>query len=337
MSSIPIQRTTDANKNTSLSVLTRAGSRTDNRQLVASFKSVSRSFGGNLALDGVSFKLYAGEIVALLGPNGAGKTTSIRILLGLTSVTSGYVSLFGHEAGSRAARERIGALLQVGTSSVPERLRVDEHIDLFSSYYPRPRPAREVIEQAGLKGLEKRQFGKLSGGEKQRLLFALAICGNPDLLFLDEPTVSMDVEARRSMWQQIRRFASEGKTVFLTTHYLEEADELADHIIVLKGGKVIAEGTPAEVKSINGNRVIRCRTSLAREALLHIDSVQSVLVETDKTLISTSAPEATVRELMMLDPNLTDLELTNVALEDAFVLLTERSSNLDAMTRGDAR
>ncbi|MDR3397040.1 MAG: ABC transporter ATP-binding protein [Pandoraea sp.] len=306
------------------------------KTLIASFKSVSRAMDGRLALDDLSFDLYAGEVVALLGPNGAGKTTSIRILLGLSGVTSGEVSLFGHRAGSRTARERTGALLQVGEASVPENLRIEEHIDLFRSYYPHPLPMPEILEIAGLKGLEKRRFGKLSGGEQQRLLFALAICGNPDLLFLDEPTVSMDVETRRSMWRQIRRFAAAGKTILLTTHYLEEADALADRIIVLKGGKKIAEGTPPEIKAISARRTISCKTALSTEQLRRAEAVISVFADGNSALIATSAPEATIRELMALDPNLTDLELTTAALEDAFVLLTERGECADLTSPGDA-
>lgn len=321
---MPIEKMLDTYPETSRSVRRDVVTYLDRRPLIASFKSVSRAIDGRLALDNLSFDLYAGEIVALLGPNGAGKTTSIRILLGLSGVTAGEVSLFGHKAGSRLARERTGALLQVGEASVPENLRIEEHIDLFRSYYPHPLARSEILDIAGLKGLETRRFGKLSGGEQQRLLFALAICGNPDLLFLDEPTVSMDVETRRSMWQQIRRFAAAGKTILLTTHYLEEADALADRIVVLKSGRKIAEGTPAEIKAINGNRTISCKTTLAKERLVCLDSVLSVLVDGPKTLISTSAPEATVRELMALDPDLTDLELTVAALEDAFVSLTER-------------
>jgi ABC-2 type transport system ATP-binding protein len=308
----------------------------EHKALIASFKSVSRAMDGRLALDDLSFDLYAGEIVALLGPNGAGKTTSIRILLGLSGVSAGEVSLFGHRAGSRTARERTGALLQVGEASVPENLRIDEHIDLFRSYYPRPLPMSEILEIAGLTGLEKRRFGKLSGGEQQRLLFALAICGNPDLLFLDEPTVSMDVETRRSMWQQIRRFAAEGKTILLTTHYLEEADALADRIVVLKRGKKIAEGTPENIKAISGKRTISCHTTLSAERLRRVEAVVSVFADGHRTLIATSAPEATVRELMALDPDLTDLELTAAALEDAFVLLTEHDERSAVASCGDA-
>ena len=152
-------------------------------------------------------------------------------------------------------------MLQVG--KVPETLRVREHIDLFSSYYPNPMPLQEVLAAAGLEKLRDRKFGDLSGGQRQRTLFALAICGNPDLLFLDEPTVGLDVEARRALWEEIRRLVERGKTVLLTTHYLEEADALADRIAVINQGEIIAEGTPAEIKAQTSGKRIRCITALS--------------------------------------------------------------------------
>src|SRR5271170_3913557 len=192
---------------------------------IARVAQVSKSYGPVQALREVDLTIGAGEVVALLGPNGAGKTTLVRLLLGLASPTSGGVSVFGGDPKDAGTRERVGAMLQVG--GVPSTMRVREHIDLFSSYYPRPLPMAEVVETAGLQGIERRQFGELSGGQKQRVLFALAICGDPDLLFLDEPTVGLDVAARRVLWEQIRKLVARGKTVLLTTHYLQEADALA--------------------------------------------------------------------------------------------------------------
>ena len=156
-------------------------------------------------------------------------------------------------------------MLQVG--KVPETLRVREHIELFSSYYPDPLPRAEIVDVAGLRGLENRLFGELSGGQKQRLLFALAICGNPDLLILDEPTVGLDVDARRGIWEEIRRFVAKGGAVLLTTHYLQEADSLADRIIVIDRGRIIAEGTPAEIKARVSGKRIRCSTALQPQEL----------------------------------------------------------------------
>ena len=189
---------------------------------VAELANVTKKYGSAIALQELSLALQAGEVVSLLGANGAGKTTAVRLLLGLTQTTKGTVTLFGQSPHSRNTRKRVGALLQV--ARVPDTLKVREHIDLFSSYYPKPLPRKQVVEAAGLDGLENRLFGDLSGGQKQRVLFALAICGDPDLLFLDEPTVGLDVEARRGLWRVIRAFVERGGSVLLTTHYLEEAD-----------------------------------------------------------------------------------------------------------------
>jgi ABC-2 type transport system ATP-binding protein len=212
----------------------------------AQFTSVRKNYGMVEALRGLDLTIGPGELVALLGANGAGKTTAVRTLLGLAKPTSGEVRVFGGDPREARSRTRIGALLQ--SARVPETLRVREHIHLFSSYYPNPRPIDEVIEAAGLQGLEKRKFGELSGGQQKRVLFALALCGNPDLLVLDEPTSGLDVEARRSLWKQIRAFISGGRSVLLTTHYLAEAEALANRVVVIHKGVVMAEGTPQEIK-----------------------------------------------------------------------------------------
>jgi ABC-2 type transport system ATP-binding protein len=215
---------------------------------VAELQNVTKNYGTVAALRGISLAIERGELVAVLGPNGAGKTTAVRILLGLTAQTSGRAAIFGHAPGSQEAKLRRGAMLQV--ARVPETIRVREHIELFSSYYPKPLKFAETIAAAGLGGVEQRLFGELSGGQKQRVLFALAICGNPDLLFLDEPTVGLDVEARRGLWKHIRGFVARGGSVLLTTHYLEEADALANRIAVIDGGRIVAQGTPAEIKRL---------------------------------------------------------------------------------------
>ncbi len=212
----------------------------------AALCAVTKAYRSQRALDGVDLTVNRGELVALLGPNGAGKTTAVKLMLGLLTPDSGIVRVFGQDPRQPQHRQRIGIMLQV--ARVPETLRVCEHIDLFSSYYPHPLPMREIISAAGLQGFENRLFGELSGGQKQRTLFALALCGDPDLLFLDEPTVGMDVQARRGMWKQIRALLARGKSILLTTHYLEEADTLADRIVVIDHGRVIANGSPAEIK-----------------------------------------------------------------------------------------
>ena len=213
----------------------------------ASLERVSKNYGAVQALKNFSLEVRAGELTAVLGPNGAGKTTAVKLLLGLARPTSGKVSVFGGDPTVLATHLRVGAMLQVGR--VPESLRVREHIDLFSSYYSQPLPIEQTLAIAGIDNLRDRKFGELSGGQKQRVLFALAICGNPDLLFLDEPPVGLDVEARHLLWDEIRQLLMLGKTVVLTTHYLEEADALADRVVVINKGSMIAEGTPQEIKA----------------------------------------------------------------------------------------
>lgn len=214
---------------------------------VAELRGVTKHYGDVQALRGIDLEIGRGEILALLGPNGAGKTTAVRILLGLLKPSSGRATIFGHSPESMDAKLRRGALLQV--AKVPETLKVREHIELFASYYRNPLPVAETIEAAGLKGVENRLFGDLSGGQKQRVLFAIAICGNPDLLFLDEPTVGLDVESRRGLWERIRAFRARGGSVLLTTHYLDEADALADRVAVINQGRIVAEGAPSEIKA----------------------------------------------------------------------------------------
>jgi len=298
---------------------------------VASLSAVTKRYrNGVLALDNVSLTLYPGEIVALLGPNGAGKSTAVRLLMGLSSPTSGAVRIFGADPRHNAARLRTGVMLQVGRA--PEMLRVREHIEIFRGYFPNPMPYAEIIRAAALNGIENRLFGQLSGGQKQRVLFALALAGNPDLIFLDEPTVGLDIESRRSMWAQIRSLAAQGKTVLLTTHYLEEADALANRIIVLNKGRIVCEGTPQEVKSLGAVasgaststrlRIIRCGTSLPMQTLLNLRGVTTASLEGKLVTISSTQPEATLRELLALDQTLHSLEVQSPALEDAFLALT---------------
>jgi ABC-2 type transport system ATP-binding protein len=286
----------------------------------AELNGVTKRFGKTLALNDISLDIQPGELVALLGPNGAGKTTAVRLLLGLTRLDSGTVSVFGLDPRRPRNRVRTGAMLQVG--KVPETLRVSEHIELFSSYYPDPLPFAEIIDVAGLRGLEHRLFGELSGGQRQRLLFALAICGNPDLLILDEPTVGLDVDARRSIWEEIRRFVAKGSAVLLTTHYLEEADSLADRIIVIDHGRIIAEGTPAEIKTRVSGKRIRCSTALDPQQLAALPFVTSVTREGAITEVLTSNSEAVVRELLARDRSLSNLEVISAGLEEAFLTLT---------------
>jgi ABC-2 type transport system ATP-binding protein len=292
---------------------------------VASLEGVNLNYGSVRALIGVDFRVHAGEVVALLGPNGAGKTTAVKLLLGLLQPNSGRARVFGGDPTNPENRMRTGAMLQVGR--VPETLRVREHIDLFSTYYEKPMALAEVLAAAGLEKLSERKFGDLSGGQRQRVLFALAICGDPDLVFLDEPTVGLDVEARRMLWDEIRRMVTRGKTVLLTTHYLQEADALADRVAVINKGEIIAQGTPAEIKAKTAGKRIRCITSLGLSALRQIPGVTEVKEDREAVEIHTVEAESIVRELLARDAGLSSLEVTSAGLEEAFLELTRETRN----------
>ncbi len=288
---------------------------------VATTRHLKKSYGEIVALRDLTLELRRGELLALLGPNGAGKTTLVRMLLGLARPDAGSVSVFGADPLQGRIQTRLGAMLQVGR--VPETLKVREHIDLFSSYYPNPLPLNETFEIAGLTDIANRPFGELSGGQKQRVLFGIAICGNPDLLFLDEPTVGLDVEARRLMWAQIRILIERDKTVLLTTHYLNEADALADRILVLDNGTIVAEGTPSEIKARAMGKQVRCTSRLTLEEIRRIDGVMSVKADRNSFELQVNAAEPVVRELLQRDQWLADLEVTNAGLEEAFLALTQ--------------
>jgi len=290
-------------------------------QPIAALTGVSKKYGATTALDGLDLSLHAGEVVALLGPNGAGKSTVVRLMLGLAGPTSGTVRIFGGDPRDAASRTRVGAMLQV--ARVTDTIRVREHIDLFRSYYPRPLPVAEIVRTAQLEGIENKFFGELSGGQKQRVLFALALCGDPDLVFLDEPTVGMDIEARRGLWQQIRSLKDRGKTVLLTTHYLEEADALADRIVVINKGRLVSGGTPAEIKRISGGRRIKCSTELTDAFLEALESVTAVERSGVFVTVTATNAEAVVRAMLLNDSQLAGLEIASPALEDAFLALTK--------------
>jgi ABC-2 type transport system ATP-binding protein len=247
------------------------------------------------------------------------------MLLGLASPDSGSVIVFGADPRNEDMRYRVGAMLQV--ARVPETLKVREHLDLFSSYYPKPLPVAETLRIAGLEALENRRFGELSGGQRQRVLFGISICGDPDLLFLDEPTVGLDVEARRLMWTQIRNLVSRGKTILLTTHYLNEADALADRILVLQHGAIVAEGTPAEVKSRTIGKQVRFSSQLTLDEVRAIPGVLTAVADRQKFELQVEAAEPVVRVLLNRDSWLSDLEVTSAGLEEAFLALTQNHNS----------
>jgi ABC-2 type transport system ATP-binding protein len=213
--------------------------------IAAALRTVSKRFGGTIALDAVDLDIEAGTVVALLGPNGAGKTTALSILLGLRRPDEGRAEIFGVDPREPVARVAVGVTPQ--EAGFPPTLRIREIVDLVRAHFPFPAPTDELIERFGLAGIERRQAGGLSGGERRRLAVALAFAGEPAAIFLDEPTSGLDVESRRSVWAEIDRYSLDGGTVLLTTHYLEEAERLAEKIVLLAGGRVVAEGTPAEL------------------------------------------------------------------------------------------
>ncbi|WP_290612019.1 ABC transporter ATP-binding protein [Arsukibacterium sp. UBA3155] len=283
-----------------------------------------KRFAGKTVLDGVDLTLAAGEVLCILGPNGAGKTTLISAILGLIGADSGDIQLLGQlqkgTTRSMALRQQCGVMMQIGSLSA--NLTVAEQCDLFSCYYQSGYRATELVSIAGLEAHAKARFGRLSGGQKQRLLFALALAGKPKLVFLDEPTLGMDVEARRNLWQQIRQLKQQGVAVVLTTHYLEEAEQLADRVMVLHQGRFIASGSPAELKALTRYKLVQCCTALSDEALLALPAVLALSREQGTVTLQSSHAEKTVLALLTQDSNVSQLEVKQVALEQAFLQLT---------------
>jgi ABC-2 type transport system ATP-binding protein len=280
----------------------------------------TKKYGAIEALKGVTIRIELGEVVAMLGPNGAGKTTSISLLLGLRKPTSGKVMLFGLQPTDLRARSRVGVMLQ--ESGVPAMLKVREIVDLFRSYYPEPLPRDVAIATAGLEEKADALVRELSGGQRQRLYFALAVCGDPDVLFLDEPTVGMDVEGRRSFIERIADFARRGRTVVLTTHYLEEADQLAKRVVVIDRGLVIADAPPAEIKSRVAGRRVRFVAPALTEKDLEGLPVTGVTMKDHSVQLLTNQPESVLRELFRRGVEMSDLEVAGADLEDAFIAMT---------------
>ncbi len=288
------------------------------------FDAVGRRFGDTVALDRVSLDISAGETVALLGPNGAGKSTAIGIMLGLLEPSTGTARTLGLTPHDAVRSGRVGAMLQ--SSGLPLGARVGELVDLARALYPHPSPRDAILERAGLTALVGRRAETLSGGESQRVRFAIAIAGDPDLVFLDEPTVAMDVESRRSFWGDMRRFAEEGRTVLFATHYLDEADHVADRILVLDRGRVVGDGSPAALKATVTERTIRFAWPAAAQSDdAHLTALPGVLgVDRrgdDVTLRSTDADE-TVRALVAAGIAFRHLEVAGADLDTAFLALT---------------
>jgi ABC-2 type transport system ATP-binding protein len=252
----------------------------------------------------------------------------VSLLLGLQRADGGRAELFGLDPQSLAARRRIGVMLQ--EAALQQSLRVDELIRLTMSYYPRPREFGEIALLAGIEELLPRRYGKLSGGQKRRVQFALAICGNPEILFLDEPTVGLDIGARSAMWKTLRTLVAGGCAVVLTTHYLEEAEALADHVAVLARGRIVAQGTVDDIRAHVAQRRIRCISALAEDSIRRWPDVAHAEREGEHLHIVSDAAEAVLRRLLAADPELRDLEVRRAGLAEAFVEITESQATREA-------
>ncbi len=295
--------------------------------VLAELRGASKTYGSGgsavLAVESVDLSVRAGELLAVLGPNGAGKTTALGMLIGLTTPSSGTARLFGRDPRDLGARQRIGVMLQ--SSGVPDTLRVRELLTAFRGYYPAPLPVASVVEAAGLHGLEDRLFGTLSGGQQRRVLFGIALCGDPQLVFVDEPTTGLDAEVRRTLWATLRRLTAAGRGVVLTTHYLEEADALADRIVLLHEGRVIAEGTPSQIKSLVPGRRITAESSIEAGQASGWVGVHHAQRDGTRLELLVSEPEPVLRELLHRDQSVTGVTVTEPTLEDAFLTLTDKT------------
>lgn len=282
---------------------------------VARLEDVAKSYSGRSVLKGFDFALEPGAVVALLGPNGAGKSTVAGLITGRLDADAGTVTLFDRDPRDVEARARMGVMLQA--AGLPESLTVSEAITLQAGYFKRRLETKDILEQASLTALAKRRCDKLSGGEQRRVQFALAIAGNPDFLVLDEPTTGFDAEARRAMWRTVRAKADGGAAVLLATHHMDEAEALADRIVVMTEGRIVADGPPAEIKATVAGSTIRFRTSLGTAQLKMLPAVAKVdQVGADTALLSTDA-RSTLEALFSTDPSLRQFEVAAASLEDA--------------------
>jgi ABC-2 type transport system ATP-binding protein len=279
---------------------------------------VSKQFAQTTALERINLKIHPSEVVALLGPNGAGKSTAISLMLGLRQPSSGTVKIFGADPKEPASRLRVGAMLQ--ESELPGSLKAKEILELFARQYAKPLKVAAALELAGLSSEANKLAQTLSGGQRKRLCFALAMIGNPDLLFLDEPTAALDVEARRTFWQSVDGLVKSGKTIILTTHYLEEADALAKRIVVIAKGKLVADGTPAQIKAHSTGKLVKFQTP---NHLAPLENTRDWQVRGQQIQFVTNAPEAALQKLFADGVSISSLEVIGVGLEEAFMDITK--------------
>jgi ABC-2 type transport system ATP-binding protein len=281
---------------------------------------VTKSFGAVRAVAGIDLNINRGETVALLGPNGAGKSTTIAMLLGLVVPDAGRVAVYGQDPAVAGASGQVGAMLQ--SVGFPANATVRELVDLARGIYPHPLGTDEILATAELTKIAGRRLEKLSGGEAQRARFAFALAGNPDLLILDEPTAAMDVAARQAFWAAMRRYSQAGHTVLFATHYLEEADDYADRVVVISAGRLVADGTGAEIKKIAGGRTVSFDLAGRPTAELRdLPGVTAVEIHRDRAKLSTTDSDATVLALARTG-GFRDLEVSSAGLEAAFLALT---------------
>lgn len=303
--------------------MTQAG--TLDRAQVLVLRRLHHKYGSVEAVAGINLRVGAGETLALLGPNGAGKSTTLAAVLGLLTPSSGQVSVLGRPPRRAIADGLVGALLQSGGagSGLPPGTRVGELVRFVASLFWRPLSPQVVIERAGLTALTSRKVERLSGGELQRVRFALAICANPRLLVLDEPTVGLDVPARRAFWQTVRDFTAEGRTVVFATHYLAEAEEVATRVAVMHHGQIAADGPVRDIRRVVATRHVRFRAQRADEEMLKtLPAVQRVGSIDGVVTLETADADMTVKALCQSAVDFSDLEVTSAGLEEAFLALT---------------
>ena len=297
---------------------------------------LAKSYGTVRAVRGLDLAIAPGETVALLGPNGAGKTTTIDMMLGLIKPDAGTVSIFGVPPSVAVRSGWVGGMLQTG--SPLDHLRVREIVTLMASYYPRPLPVDDVLRTTGAAEFARQWTTKLSGGQAQRVRFATALVGDPDLLLLDEPTAALDVEGRRAFWQAMRAVTEQGKTVVFATHYLEEADAYADRIVLLADGQLVADGPATEIKAQAGSRTIRATLpGVDIGALGALPGVRSAERHGDAVTLSCSDADAALPALLGAFPWVRDIEVTGGTLEEAFLELTASEPDTRAQTMEAAR
>jgi len=296
-----------------------------NDNVLAELTGAKKRFRNTLALDGLDLQVRSGELFGILGPNGAGKTTAISLLLGLQQPDAGTACLFGKSPHLVETRRQIGVMMQE-VSLAPE-LRVREQIDLVASYYPAPLTPDAAMEMTNTTSLADRPYGKLSGGLKRQVQFAMAIVGRPRLLFLDEPTVGLDVQARELMWVMLRKLVNDGASIVLTTHYLEEAEALADRVAVLAKGRVLASGTVNEMRALVVRKRINCSTTLTVEEVSAWPEVENATADKHRLLITVSNAESVLRRLLAADQNLREVEVRSAGLAEAFVELTQENKS----------